>query len=320
MIREFPPLVHCWYLAGATASGKTSISLALAKSLGAEIVSMDSMAIYRGMDIGTAKPSQAARAEVPHHLIDVVDPNKEFSLAEYLGAAHALVEEIKQRNRNVLFVGGTPLYLMSLLRGACEGPPADPEFRRQVEDEVRQFGIEALHQRLQQVDPLSAAKLHPNDKRRMIRALEVYTLTGQPISHTQTQFEGKHSARCDQVFIISRNRAKLHERILHRTEKIFDEGLLDEVSKLKAKYGALSKTALQGVGYQEALRCLDGLCSLETALEETLVRTRRYARRQETWFRRLAEAHWISMDDSTSVAEVVAGICGQQVQTPPSDQ
>ena len=161
---------------------------------------MDSMAVYRGMDIGTAKPSLEERSNVRHHLIDVVDPNQEYSLAEFLAAAHAAVDDIRSRDRRVLFVGGTPLYLKSMLRGVCEGPPADPDFRRRVEEEVERIGLAALRQRLEQVDPLSAAKLHPNDKRRMIRALEVYTLTGQPISHYQTQFEGKYSGEVQECF------------------------------------------------------------------------------------------------------------------------
>lgn len=309
MIREFSPLVRCWYLTGATASGKTAISLSLAKSLNAEIVSMDSMAVYRGMNIGTAKPHDAARAQVPHHLIDVVDPDQEYSLAQYLGTAHEVVKELQARGRNALFVGGTPLYLISLLRGACDGPPADKAFRAEVEREVERVGTEALHARLELVDPLSAAKLHPNDQRRIIRALEVYTLTGQPISHLQTQFEGKYTERCKNVFVISRNRADLHQRIQRRTDDIFQRGLVEEVAGLRTQFGTLSRTALQGVGYQETLNYLTGHCSLESAMEETTIRTRRYARRQETWFRGLEECHWVPVDDARSAENVVEEIC-----------
>ena len=172
-MHAFPPLVNCWYLTGATASGKSRIGLCLAQRLHAEIISVDSMAVYQGMDIGTAKPSTQDRELVPHHLIDLVPPSQPFSLAEYLSAAHRVVEEIHGRGKQVLFVGGTPLYLKSLVRGVCEGPPADPEFRREVEAEVERVGLQALRERLEQVDPLSATKLHPHDKRRMIRALEV---------------------------------------------------------------------------------------------------------------------------------------------------
>lgn len=309
MIHEFPPIFDCWYLTGATASGKSSISRELAKALNAEIVSMDSMAVYRGMDIGTAKPSREERSDVRHHLIDVVDPNQEYSLAEFLAAAHAAVHEIQSRDRRVLFVGGTPLYLKSLLRGVCEGPPADPGFRRQVEEEIERIGVEALRHRLEQIDPLSAAKLHPNDKRRMIRALEVYMLTGQPISHYQTQFEGKYSAKCKNVFVLARERSELHERINRRAEGLFEEGLVDEVSQLLSDYGSFSKTALQGVGYEEALNCLQGKCELQESIEAIKIRTRRYARRQETWFRGLSECHWLRVNPTTSVQQVIEMIC-----------
>ena len=309
MIREFPPIVDGWFLAGATATGKTAISLALAETLNAEIVSMDSMAVYRAMNVGTAKPSEADRSRVPHHVIDVVEPNEEYSLAQYLADAHAAVASIQSRSRNVLFVGGTPLYLISLIRGACEGPPSNPEFRQQVEEELERVGAAALHERLRQVDPLSAAKLHPNDKRRMIRALEVYTLTGQPISHLQTQFEGKYSDRCKNVFVLSRDRGALHKRIDDRTDKLFESGFVAEVESLLARYGALSRTALQGVGYQEVLQHLQEQWPIESAIEETKIRTRRYARRQETWFRRLDECRRVSLDEDPPIEQILDCIC-----------
>ena len=271
---------------------------------------MDSMAVYRGMDIGTAKPTHKEQAEVPHHLIDVVGPNQEYSLAEFLSAAHATVSEIRNRGRQVLFVGGTPLYLKSMLRGVCEGPPANAEFRREIEEEVARVGVGALRQRLEQVDPLSAAKLHPHDQRRMIRALEVHTLTGVPISHHQIQFEGKYTARCKNVFVVARDRSELHDRINQRSEMLFANGLVDEVKQLVETYGSFSKTARQGVGYQEALDLLNGTCDLPTAIEQTQIRTRRFARRQETWFRGLSECRWLQVDGSTSTAQIVDLIRG----------
>jgi len=189
-----PPASDCWYLTGATASGKTSIGIELAGRLDAEIISLDSMAIYRGMDIGTAKPSTEQQHSVPHHLLDVVDPNEDYSLDQYVEAAHEKIAEIQDRGRQVLLVGGTPLYLKALLRGLFSGPPADWEFRREVEAEVERVGVEALHARLAQVDPLAADTLHPQDTRRIIRALEVYKITGQPISHLQEQFETSRPA------------------------------------------------------------------------------------------------------------------------------
>ena len=168
-IASFEPVEDCWFLTGPTASGKTAIGLELAERIGAEIVSLDSMALYRGMDIGTAKPTPEQHRRVPHHLVDLVNPDTEFSLSQYVAAAHQVVAQIRQRGSEVLFVGGTPLYLKALLRGLYPGPPADWQFRREIEEELNFVGIEALHTRLQQVDPLAAARLHPHDKRRIIR-------------------------------------------------------------------------------------------------------------------------------------------------------
>ncbi len=305
VIHEFPPIHDSWYLTGATASGKTRIALRLADAIDAEIISLDSMAVYRGMNIGTAKPTEIEQSQVPHHLLDVVDPDQEFSLAEYLTLAHEAAEAVKSRGKQVLFVGGTPLYLKSLLRGLCEGPPADEDFRREVEAEVEAVGIGELRKRLEQVDPLSAAKLHPNDKRRMIRALEVYKLTGQPISHYQMQFESAGTSRCERVFVLGWERAQLHERINTRVEQMFEAGLVDEVSELQTKYDHFSKTALQGVGYREVLELNGGKCDLKTAVEQTKIRTRRFARRQETWFRGLEECEWISMNAKITDDEII---------------
>ena len=191
----------CWFITGATASGKTAVSLELAKQLDAEIISLDSMAIYRGMDIGTAKPSPEIQSLVPHHLIDVRDPNETCSVSEYRELAMEKVSEIHGRGKKVLFVGGTALYLKALLRGLFDGPPADWEFRKQIEAEVENVGDQALHDRLTAVDPVSAHKLHVNDRRRIIRALEVYKLTGKPISHWQMEFaDGVDASDC-KVFL-----------------------------------------------------------------------------------------------------------------------
>ena len=186
---EITPAQDCWFLTGATAVGKTAVGLALAEQLGAEIISLDSMAVYRGMDIGTAKPSPAQQAQVPHHLIDIVDPCEEFSVERYLDAAFAKITEIAARGREVLFVGGTPLYLKALLRGLSAGPPANWQLREEIEAEVKKVGSQVLHERLEQVDPLAASQIHPRDTRRLIRALEVFRSTGEPISHHQWHFE-----------------------------------------------------------------------------------------------------------------------------------
>ncbi|MFN9877797.1 MAG: tRNA (adenosine(37)-N6)-dimethylallyltransferase MiaA, partial [Planctomycetota bacterium] len=173
--------LRCWYLTGATAVGKTAISLRIAAALNAENISLDSKSINRGMDIGTAKPPLELRRQVPHHLIDIRDPHETFSVSQYRELAHAAMGEIRARGKEVLFVGGSALYLKAMLRGLFQGPPADWDFRREVEAEVAQTGDAALHERLRQVDPVSAHRLHVNDRRRIIRALEVLRLTGRPI-------------------------------------------------------------------------------------------------------------------------------------------
>lgn len=289
--------LKCWFLTGATASGKTQVSLMLAEELGAEIISLDSMAIYRGMDIGTAKPSREIQAQVPHHLIDIRDPTESFSVNEYRDMAMKLVEEIHGRGKEVLFVGGTALYLKALLRGLFDGPPADWEFRKQIEAEVEGVGDEALHDRLAQVDPVAAHKLHINDRRRVIRALEVYKLTGRPISHWQMEFsDGRSSEEC-RVFSIRHPRPTLHLRIEERVERMFEQGLIDEVKTLLDQWGELGHTASQAVGYREVIEHVNGERDLAETVEKVRVRTRRFARHQETWFRGLSECEMVDIVD-----------------------
>ena len=301
----------CWYLTGPTASGKTRIGISLAKTLDAEIISLDSMALYREMTIGTAKPTPEQRKEVAHHLIDVVGPDEEFSLAQYMQAVQQAIREVRGRGKEVLFVGGTPLYLKSLLRGVDEGPPPDWEFRKEVEREAEQVGMEALRKRLEQVDPLSAAKLHPNDKRRIIRALEVYKTTGEPISHRQTHFdEGRSAADC-RVFALSWPRPALHERIERRVDRMFESQFVEEVRSLVDNYPNLSRTAAQAVGYGEVIKHLHGETSLEDTIRKVKTRTRQFARRQETWFRNLSECRFVDLSRSAEPEVVVEDIVSQ---------
>ncbi|MHB0959150.1 MAG: tRNA (adenosine(37)-N6)-dimethylallyltransferase MiaA [Pirellulaceae bacterium] len=296
-------MLDCWYLTGPTAAGKTAVGLELARLLGAEVISLDSMAVYRGMDIGTAKPSRAQLQAVPHHLINILDPDQEFSVSNYVEAAHRKIHELRQAGREVLFVGGTPMYLKAMLRGLSPGPPADWQFRREVEEEARRVGIEALHARLRQVDPLSAAKLHPHDIRRIIRALEVYKITGEPISHQQMQFEeGMSGERC-RVFVLSWSRAALHLRIDARVDGMFAAGLIDEVRGLLGQFGMLGRTASQAVGYREAIAYLQGELTWQETDRRVKVRTHQFARRQETWFRSLSECRRIEQDSSSGARE-----------------
>ncbi|NLF69112.1 MAG: tRNA (adenosine(37)-N6)-dimethylallyltransferase MiaA [Candidatus Anammoximicrobium sp.] len=303
-----PSFLDCWFLTGATASGKTGVGIELAQQLDAEIISLDSMALYREMDIGTAKPTAQERASVPHHLLDILSPRDEFSVSNYLEAARRTMIEIRGRGREVLFVGGTPLYLKALLRGIFQGPPADWEFRRAVEEELQQAGLPALYARLQQVDPLSAAKLHPHDKRRIIRALEVYRATGRPISHLQTQFDEGRPAESCRVFALLWSRDVLHRRINQRVDAMFAAGFVEEVRGLMQRHGALSRTALQAVGYREVMAHLQAQADLPATIEAVKARTRQFARHQETWFRSLSECRLVPLQQGATDQEVARQI------------
>jgi tRNA dimethylallyltransferase len=303
------PAANCWFLTGATASGKTAVGIALARLLGAEIISLDSMAIYRGMDVGTAKPSVEEQAAVPHHLIDIIDPDEDYSVAQYLDAAHAKVAELHSRGREALFVGGTPLYLKALLRGLFEGPPANWELREQIEREVAEVGSAALHAHLEQVDPLAASTIHPNDTRRLIRALEVYRATGQPISHQQLEFDEGRPAEERRVFVLRRPRDVQHERINARVEEMLTRGLVDEVRGLTSDGRQLGRTASQAVGYREVIDYLDGTYDEATMAARIKTRTRQFAKRQGVWFRSLSECRWVDVEENASaesIAEVIA--------------
>jgi len=304
-----PPLHHCWYLTGPTASGKTLLALAVAKRLDAEIISLDSMAIYRGMNIGTAKPTLEQRQEVRHHQIDIVEPTDNYSVSNYVLDAHAAAQEIRARGRRVLVCGGTPLFLKGLLRGLFLGPAADWEFRASVEEDVAKFGSQALRERLLQVDPLLADKLHLDDHRRMIRALEVARITGQPLSHWQEQFDIPASPRDCAVAVLKLERAWLHDRINQRVEAMLAAGLESEVRGLLERFTSFGQTAKQAVGYREMLdRIVQGTPVAETT-DLIKAHTRQFARRQEIWFRGLQELQGVEVEPSTNFEALVDRIC-----------
>ena len=296
----------CWCLSGATASGKTGAALALAERIGAEILSLDSMAGYRGMDIGTAKPSPKEREQTPHHLIDLRDPDEEFSVAEYLEAAERAIAEVVSRGRVALFVGGTPLYLKCLLRGLFEGPGANWQLRSEIEAELEKVGPAALHQRLELVDPLAATQIHPNDARRIVRALEVYRSTGEPISHQQMEFEDPAPAEGLRVFVLRREREDQHKRIEQRVDEMIDQGLIDEVRALTDGGKQLGRSASQAVGYREVLEHLAGEHDLPTTIERVQARTRRFSKRQGTWFRSLQECRFVDVAADESADSIAA--------------
>jgi len=279
----------CWFLAGPTCCGKSAAGCELARLLDAEIISLDSMSLYRGMDIGTAKPDAAERARVPHHLIDVIEPHEEFSLAEYVEAASVGAREIVSRGRVPLFVGGTGLYLRGVLRGVFQGPPADAGIRGRYTRLAEREGDAAVHARLREVDPLLADRLHPRDLRRVIRGIEVFELTGTPLSVQQLQKPLPENERPRHVFWLSPPRDWLYERINRRVDDMFRSGLTAEVEGLVARDQPMSQTARQALGYKEVIDHLEGLRTLPATIELIQTRTRQFAKRQHTWFRNLAE-------------------------------
>ncbi|MBN2024594.1 MAG: tRNA (adenosine(37)-N6)-dimethylallyltransferase MiaA [Pirellulales bacterium] len=300
--------LDCWFLSGPTASGKTAVAVELARRIGAEIVSMDSMALYRGMDVGTAKPTALERRDVPHHLIDVVDPHEEFSLAQYVAAAQKCVEDIRRCGREALFVGGTPLYLKGLLRGVFDGPAADPALRAKLAEEARREGSALLHARLARVDPATAARLHPNDTRRIIRAIEVFEKTGVPISQWQRQFDRAISPENCRAFVLDWPRPALYGRIDRRVDAMFAAGLVEEVGRLLTLQRPPGKTALQAVGYRETVEHLRGERDLAATVELVKRNTRRFAKRQLTWFRSLPECRLVRVEEPFEPAEVARRI------------
>lgn len=293
------------YLTGPTASGKTAVGVALARRLDAEVVALDSMTLYRGMDIATAKPSLAERGGVRHHLIDVIDPWQSASVAMYREWAGQAAAEIEARGKRLLFVGGTPLYLKSLLRGLFEGPRADHELRRRLEREALAHGDAALHHRLATHDPTTAARLHPRDRRRVVRALEVLELTGRPIS----EFQAEHDQRAPKhvpVLALELPRASLHERINRRVVQFFDRGLIDEVRALQSGVRPLCDAAAQAIGYREVMTLLAGDGVLDETIERIQARTRQFAKRQATWFRGLEEVRSVAVDPDLGPDSVAA--------------
>ncbi len=282
-----------WVLTGPTASGKTALSLRLAREHQGEIICMDSMQIYRGMDIGTAKPTQDELAAAPHHMVNVADPTEAFSVAKYQEMAEACVRDILSRGKQPIFVGGTGLYLRALRHPMAMGEVAgDDSLRRELEAmAVKEGGKETLHRLLEEADPDTAARLHLNDVRRVVRALEVYRLTGTPFSK-QPQLE-QESPFEYRVVSLTMDRALLYERIERRVDKMLDEGLIAEVQRLLDSGVPADAQAMKGLGYKEIVPVLKGEWPLEKAVYELKKGTRHYAKRQLTWMRREEDVCWV---------------------------
>jgi tRNA dimethylallyltransferase len=271
-------------IAGPTGAGKTDLAIALAERLGAEIVSADSQGVYRYFDLGTAKPEPAQLARVPHHLVSVVEPNEPFSAARWVTLADAAIADISARGRPVLVVGGTGLYVRALLHGLTDTPP-DLEVRRALEEEARRLGPEAMHRRLAEVDPAAAARLAVADVLRVVRALEIHTTTGTPPSELRAAHAFQAARYPARIHFLDPPREELEQRLASRARWMFERGLVKETAWLVDR-GFRESAPMRSVGYRQALGVLDGELTPDQAERETFLESRRYAKRQRTWFRR----------------------------------
>ncbi|HBQ64575.1 MAG TPA: tRNA (adenosine(37)-N6)-dimethylallyltransferase MiaA [Clostridiales bacterium] len=301
---QVPPVV---VITGPTASGKSAVAVELALMMQGEIVSADSMMVYRGMDIGTAKPTISDMKGIPHHMTDILSPDQDFSVASYKEQAVSLITEILNRGRLPVLAGGTGLYIKALVRGIVYSPAAVcPDIRERLKAESQDLGDELMHRRLVGIDPESAVRLHVNDRKRVLRALEVYLSTGI----TQTEHDRRSQKDPGpfhyRVFGLRTDRARLYDRINKRVDDMMRSGLLQEVIQLRNQgYLQPGTTAAQAIGYKELVRYLDGNGSLNDAVEQIKMQTRRYAKRQMTWFNHMEEVEWLdvqAMDDARTIA------------------
>jgi len=299
-----PPVIA---LLGPTAAGKTDLALGLAQRLNGEIISVDSALVYRGMDLGTAKPSAAEQALVPHHLIDLCDPSEPYSAADFCRDARTAIADIHARGRLPILVGGTMLYFKALLEGLSAMPASTAEVRAQVEAEAELKGWPALHAELAELDPVSAARLHPNHSARIGRALEVYRMSGIPMSQWQTNNSGGLAESYDwrQIAIAPKQRSLLHERIALRFDAMLAAGLIDEVTQLKARPDLhLGLPSMRAVGYRQVWQYLAGECDFAQMREAGIAATRQLAKRQFTWLRGWHDLRWVytQADDGAEVS------------------
>jgi tRNA dimethylallyltransferase len=297
-----------YFIVGCTACGKGALGRHLAGFVGGQIVSVDSMKVYRRMDIGTAKPTPEAQAAAPHHCIDIVEPSESFSVAQYVEHADRAIETIRSDGAVPLAVGGTSLYIKALSEGLFEGPSADPDIRAALIKQAETQGPGPLHAELAAVDPQSAERIHPNDTRRIVRGLEVFRTCGKSLTELQKQWDcGENRYEC--VFIgLRRDKPDQSGRINARVKRMMQAGLADEVRALMDESAPLSPTAAQAVGYAELIAHFHGHCTLDEAIERIKINSRRLAKKQRTWHRRFAGIQWFDLAPDATVEETAQTI------------
>jgi len=291
---------------GVTASGKGRLAFDLAEHFGAEILSIDSMKVYRRMDIGTAKPPKEARQRVKYHLIDVVEPSDSFSVGAFIDSASDAMEQINSRNRKIIAVGGTALYIKSLFYGLFDGAGTDEQIRTELRARAEAEGLAELHRELTKIDPAAAERINPNDAKRIVRALEVYQLTGKPISSFQKQWQQRQIKHDWTIIGLRREKTDASSRINTRVKKMIGAGLVDEVKSLLDEEKPLSKQARCAIGYAEIIEHLSGQTSLEDATELIKVHTRRLAKGQRTWFKTFTNVHWLDIAEDETPEQILA--------------
>jgi len=290
-------------LAGPTGVGKTALSLELAELIGTEILNADSMQVYRHMDIGTAKPLPEERARVRHHLLDVADPDESFDAARYLDLARPIIDALHRVEKIPLVVGGTGLYMKILTKSICPATPGDPRVREELQKELERSGLPGLHAELLRVDPVLGEKIHPNDRQRILRALEVYRISGTPLSRWQAQHRFSETLYPSIKVFLYRERQEMYERINQRVFAMLDQGFEGEVRRLlDMGYGPELKS-MQSLGYKEMIQFVAGRCSLDDAVSGIQRETRRYAKRQMTWFRADTEFKWLHAEDKEGILD-----------------
>lgn len=294
-------------IAGPTASGKTALSIALAKELDGEVVSCDSMQVYKRMDIGTAKPTLEEMDGVPHHMLSVAEPWENFSVGKYVAMATPILDDILARGKTAIIAGGTGLYMDALIRGNAFAPVPSTGRREELEQLVQTQGIEAVIAQLRKVDPESAERLHPSDKKRIIRAMEVYLETGQTITEHNRATQQLPSRYTPLWFALEdASRATLYARIDRRVESMLEQGLMAEIQSLLDEGVPENATAMQAIGYKEFVDVLMGRSSMQTATELVQQSSRKYAKRQLTWFRRNPSIHWLCREENEDTQQILA--------------
>ncbi len=294
-----------WILTGPTASGKSEVALHIARSIGAEIISADSMQVYRGMDVGTAKPSPEVRADVTHHLIDIVEPSERYSVGRFVSDAHKAIADIEGRGKRYIIVGGTGLYIKALREGLFSAPEADWALREELMAVAEEKGVEYLHNALREVDPRAAERIAEGDLRRTVRALEVHRKTGHAISLLQKEWGEWGQGGGESVLIaLYRRRKNLHRRIEERVDRMLELGLVAEVERLLSKPDKPGKQAREALGYKEVIEHLEGKLGADEMRDKIKQNTRRFAKRQMTWFRSFYRVNWLAVDEGEDAKSV----------------